>query len=521
MALDLIIPGIGGRKPRLAPEEPRADVCLIMEGSYPYVSGGVSSWTHGLIRQQADVSFSVVSIQPSARGLAMKYELPANVVAHHHLFLHRTERPAARAPARGEVGQFVDVLLGVTRDGDLERFGDLIELVNAAKLDLDDLLNSPLAWEIVRAMYNRTMPYGSFLHYFWAWRSLFGGLFSILKYRLPRARVYHTMSTGYAGLLAARAKVETGRPAMITEHGIYTNERRIEVLMAEWIADMLDKGFSVSDQRYDLRDMWTNTFEQYARICYAACDRVLTLYEENQVQQRALDADPERMAVIPNGVDAERFARLPRPAADAPPTIALIGRVVPIKDVKTFLNAAALLRRNFPALRAWVIGPTDEDPAYYRECMTFVRRLKLGGCVRFTGMVRIEDYLPHIHVNVLTSVSEAQPLVLLEVGAAGVPSVATDVGSCRAILEGRPDEVPRLGPGGIITSLVSAHDTARAIESLLRDPDRSARYGEAQKARVRRYYNIRDMGEAYASLYKQYRAAPDNPSRITRIRSER
>ena len=101
------------------------------------------------------------------------------------------------------------------------------------------------------------MPHESFLHFFWAWRALFGGLVATLSFPLPPARVYHTVSTGYAGLLAARATVETGRPAIITEHGIYTNERRIEILQADWIVDTVDKGFAIHDPRRDLRDFWS------------------------------------------------------------------------------------------------------------------------------------------------------------------------------------------------------------------------------------------------------------------------
>ena len=54
----------------------------------------------------------------------------------------------------------------------------------------------------------------------------------------------------------------------------------------------------------------------------------------------------------------------------------------------------------------------------------------------------------------LTSISEAQPLVILEAGAAGVPTVATDVGACREMIEGPQSEVPPLGPGGAIVGLL-------------------------------------------------------------------
>src|SRR5262249_45063273 len=67
-----------------------ADVCLIVEGAYPYVSGGVSSWVHGLIRRRPDLSFSVVAILPEPPAPAAKYGALPNVSALHHLYLSET-----------------------------------------------------------------------------------------------------------------------------------------------------------------------------------------------------------------------------------------------------------------------------------------------------------------------------------------------------------------------------------------------------------------------------------------------
>ena len=169
-------------------------------------------------------------------------------------------------------------------------------------------------------MYDRTMPYSSFLDFFWAWRALLGGLFATLEFELPRARVYHTISTGYAGVLAARAAIETGRPALLTEHGIYTNERRIELLMADWVADTVDKGHALRrSSRRPARHV-DPAFEAYARTCYEACTEVVTLYEDNQRAQRALGArdeqltrDRQRHRCCPlRGAEARRRGRLRR-----------------------------------------------------------------------------------------------------------------------------------------------------------------------------------------------------------------
>jgi glycosyltransferase involved in cell wall biosynthesis len=491
--------------------QPIDDVCVIVEGAYPYVSGGVSAWVHGLIRRQPDLRFSVVAILPEPPPPAAKYGALPNLAALHHLYLTESHGNGGwRRPHAFDQIEFdkaVDVFLSAGGIAELARIIRLLApLVKARRTT--DLLDSTLAWNLVCDLYDREMPHESFLHFFWAWRALFGGLVATLSFPLPPARVYHTVSTGYAGLLAARATVETGRPALITEHGIYTHERRIEILQADWIVDTVDKGFAIDDPRRDLRDFWAVAFESYARACYQACAEVITLHGANQPAQSMHGAAPERMKIIPNGVDYQALSRLPRADANDAPTVALVGRVVPIKDIKAYLQAIRVLCADFPDLVALVMGPTDEQPDYYLDCQAAVAKLGLSGTVRFTGQVDVAQYFPRIHVNVLTSVSESQPLSVLEAGAAAIPTVTTDVGACREILLGRDDEHPALGEGGILTDVASPEQTAAAIGALLRDHERRRRFGRAMQERVRRYYDLNVVDDAYATIYRRHIDAP-------------
>lgn len=507
--MSLALPGARvSSHPRNASDSPQiVDVCLIVEGAYPYVAGGVSSWIDGLIRRQPSTRFSVVAILPESPAPVSKYEAPPNLVSLHHLFLEQPKGETGsirmRSSDRKRLADCVDAFL---RNGALDVLAEINRLL-APHLHARrraSLLNSSLAWDLVSDLYERTMPHESFLHFFWAWRSLFGGLVATLGFSLPEARIYHTVSTGYAGVLAARAAVETGRPALITEHGIYTNERRIEILQADWIVDTIDKGFAIHDPRRDLRDFWTVAFESFAAACYAACAEVITLHEANQSAQIAAGADLKRMRIIPNGVDYAKLSRLPQVGRDEPPTVALIGRVVPIKDIQTYLQAVHLLRREIPNVRALVLGPTDEQPDYAEECMAMVAELDLADTVEFTGHVDAAAYFPRIHVNVLTSLSESQPLVLLEAGAAGIPSVATNVGCCSEILLGRRSESPALGEGGMLTDIASPGETARAMAALLGNPERRIQAGRVMRERVRLYYDIGLVDAAYADVYRSH-----------------
>jgi glycosyltransferase involved in cell wall biosynthesis len=328
---------------------------------------------------------------------------------------------------------------------------------------------------------------------------------------MPRARVYHPLCTGYAGLFAARARLETGRPVLLTEHGIYTNERRIEIAMAEWLYQAPSSGLSMEKAARDLKDLWVDTFTSYSRACYEAAGEVVTLYGGNQQLQLEDGADPEKLKIIPNGVDYERLSKAGAERGEHPPAVALIGRVVPIKDVKTYIRAIAILRNIVPDVRAFVLGPTDEDPHYFAECQTLVSHLGLQGCFTFTGRVSIAEHLGGLDVVVLTSISEAQPLVILEAGSAGVPSVATDVGACREMIYGDRREAEPLGPAGEVVPLSNPTATAQAVARLLTDRAYWEKASRAIRERVRRYYNRPALDRAYREVYDYWRSVDIGP----------
>lgn len=496
------------------------DICIAVEGAYPYIAGGVSSWLDWLIGKQPETRFGVVTLVADERTRESKYEMHPNV-----RFLQ--DVPLSRTPGRPPLSRpVVDVewmaarMCGLLQEGDPAAFRDIAafardpvrhapfsRLRRPSPPSFDELMGGVASWEVLAACCERIAPEASFEDFFWAWRNLCGGLFSVLKAPLPPAKAYHAISTGYAGLFAARATIETGRPSAITEHGIYTNERRIDIVMARWIRDTIQSGLSDTDRRKDLRDFWTRAFESYARISYAVAARITTLYGANQSMQRELGAAEEKLQVIPNGIDLERFDKIPRDSSARRPTAALIGRVVPIKDIEAFVRAAAIVRRRIPDVEILIMGPTDEDEAYFELCRRLVAELELEGNVVFTGKVNIVDYMSRIDVMALTSISEAQPLVLLEAGAARIPCVATDVGSCREIIEGAPDEDPPLGPAGRVAPVMDVEAIGTAIADLLADDALRAEYGDTLRRRVELYFTSEGSAAHYARLYRDLIAA--------------
>lgn len=491
----------------------RTDVCIITEGSYPYVVGGVSSWVHDLISSLSDVSFSLMYIGVS-RDLAgpMRYELPKNVLEYKEVHLMETfpwRGPSLRSRKKAfkELEEFIYDL----KRGDLSRLPLMLRRFEpGAKEGLTpyDIFHHKGFWEILVKVYRDCFDGFSFIDFFWNIRFIALPIFRVLYADVPKASLYHATCTGYAGLLGTLASMRQRVPLIITEHGIYTNERMIEITQAQWIYRERRPSAVPTRQIGALQNLWMRKFEILSQIAYNAASAIFTLYEGNRQMQIASGADPKKTFLIPNGIALDRFDEIYRRrlamGEKKEPLVAFVGRVSPIKDVKTFIRAAKIVSEKIPSARFLVLGPTDEDPSYFEECERLVRILELQKHLKFMGSVDMKEYYPKIDCVVLTSISEAQPFVILEAMRAGVPVVATNVGACAELLLGQGPEDEALGPAGIITNIRSPKETAQAIISILEDPKRAREMGEAGHERVGRYYDRVKMLEAYRDVYRRF-----------------
>jgi len=285
---------------------------------------------------------------------------------------------------------------------------------------------------------------------------------------------------------------------------LYTRERRIDMLNADWIRDRRNFLQTHQAEVSHLRTLWVRFFQTLSRQTYAQAQTVISLFERARHQQVLDGAEEEITRIVPNGVDIARFAALRRAPADKPPQVmALIGRVVQIKDIKNFIRAAAIARHDCPQIKAWVVGPQDEDPEYALECRELVRSLGLGKTVEFLGYRRVDEVLPKIGVLVLSSISEGQPLSVLEAFAAGIPAVTTDVGACRELIEGSAHEDDVAGSAGAVVGLADPSALAAGVTGLLNDPARYRAASATAIARVESRYDRHDMLETFATLFHE------------------
>ncbi|AVO41810.1 GT4 family glycosyltransferase PelF [Simplicispira suum] len=503
------------------PQASDADVALLLEGTFPYVSGGVSSWINQIIRAFPEVRFAIVFLgSRRADYLEFKYELPANVVHFEEHFLYdnlTSDTEPAMRPGDAKAFRMVERLIAALREGldspqAMDAFREVTRHMHPdGALQLDDFLYSTRAWDILCEVYRRDCTDPSFVDFFWTVRIMFQPLWLLARVasQLIPVKAVHCASTGYAGFLGALLAQSRSVPLVLSEHGIYTKERKIDLFKSEWIRDNRNVFQRDPTELSYFRQMWIHFFEWLGRYCYTLADPIIALYEANRQRQIADGAAPERSFNIPNGIQLARFAplRAQRPA-EPPPVLCLIGRVVPIKDIKTFVRAMRRVVNQLPQAEGWIAGPADEDAEYAHECHNLVRSLGLEENVRFLGFQRVEDLMPRIGLVVLSSISEALPLVLLEGYAAGVPAVATDVGSCRQLVEGLDEQDKLLGHSGSVVPIADPQRLADAALALLQDATAWQAASQAAIARVERYYTDTLMFERYGAVYERALGRP-------------
>lgn len=465
-------------------------VCLICEGSYPYVMGGVSSWIQMLVTSYPDIEFVIWCIATSPEEMSeYKYKIPENVAEIRNIYLNE----------RKFENNYRNIKLlkdekDVLRSLVLDKVDDIdwiktLDFLKARKDCLLDILMGTDFFDIAVELYNREYSRTVFSVFLWNLRSMYLPLVIVLSHEMVEADVYHSVSTGYAGFLGGIASHVYDRPFLLTEHGIYTREREEEIIKSDWVEG-------------NFKEIWIEFFNKLSHIAYNKATQVITLFETNRTLEVELGCPPDKIKIIPNGVDIEKFQNLPLRSEESKKyiNIGVVARIVQIKDIKTMLLAFDVVKSNIDNARLFILGPYDEDVEYYEECTDLLKSLGTNDVV-FTGRVNVLDYLSDFDIMLLTSISEGQPLAVLEGMTAKLPQICTNVGSCKELLYGKDGDL--IGQAGLIVPVMNIQKIADAMITLARDENLRQKMGNNGYQRVKAYYQKSVFIDSYYAIYTE------------------
>ncbi len=208
--------------------------------------------------------------------------------------------------------------------------------------------------------------------------------------------------------------------------------------------------------------------------------------------QRHCAAAPDRIVVIPNGVDASEFAppQDPPAAAGRRLRVVSVGRLDRQKGYDTLVDAARLCAARGLEFETIVAGEGPERAALERR----IADAGLAGAFRLIG--RCDDVpalLRSADLFVSSSRWEGMPNAVLEAMATGLPVVAAAVGGSPELVE--PDECGLLVPPDDPAAL------ADAMADLLLGPARRVRFGQRGRERVLAYFTWERNADAHMALY--------------------
>jgi glycosyltransferase involved in cell wall biosynthesis len=461
---------------------------MTTEATYPYAVGGVSSWCDILIGGLSGIDWDVLALVAGGQHIGRQVKLPPNA----HLlrpFELWSEDRAPRRLTRRQPGESVSLPSQLLR-GLMPWEGDLDELRTALVrcrlrpqsvrrefrgreswqkflVELEKLLNESDLESAPAPIYDAIEAARLYQALYWVARTA--------AVPTPPCDLLHVTAAGWAAIPALVHKALYGTPILLTEHGVYVREA--------YLASLRDSA-SRSGQGHTSPRLALGL----TRAAYAAADVIAPVTEANAEWELGLGVDPAKIRLIPNGIEP--------PTDWTPPPnvnkVIAMGRIDPLKDVQTIMLVAEEVTRRMPEARFEYWGPvTGGQEAYAQACERMHRQLGLGERFRFMGhtddpqgVIRSSD------VVLMTSISEAMPMTLLEAMAQARPMVATSVGGVPGVVRGC----------GLTAAPGDIHGLATAVVTLLRSPKLARTLGRHGCERLHRRYTLERCLTAYAEL---------------------
>lgn len=227
------------------------------------------------------------------------------------------------------------------------------------------------------------------------------------------------------------------------------------------------------------------------RFTVNSADIVIALDENIRNNLISYGAKPEKIRIIPNGVDTERFFPTKRKKGQI--VIGYIGRLVKGKGVNYLIQAFKSIAKIYD-VKLNIVGDGAERTVFENMCKTPC----LQGKIEFWGALdpkQIPDFFNLIDILVLPSLSEGMPTVVLEAMACGKAVIATDVGATSTLINS--EEV------GILVQPASHSAISKALEHLILDDELRIQIGKNARKRIEQFYSWQVIADYIEKAYAE------------------
>jgi glycosyltransferase involved in cell wall biosynthesis len=257
----------------------------------------------------------------------------------------------------------------------------------------------------------------------------------------------------------------------------------------------------------------TSVFKFIERYLAKKSSAIVAISEE-QKRELTLEhgiCDPEKTHVIPLGFDLDRFAqnkehkrtefRSKWGIKESEIVVAIVGRLVPVKNHKMFIDAmATLLQTEGLRFRALIVG----DGELRAELENYATEKKIpftsqsgSSPLLFTSWIKdVDQVLAASDIIALTSWNEGTPVSLIEAHAASCPVVTTNVGGVESIV--------KHGETGFLSEPGDSAAFAASLKLLIQDEKQRNKMASAASSRVMQKFHYMRLISDMKALYTQF-----------------
>jgi polysaccharide biosynthesis protein PelF len=479
-------------------------ILITTEGTYPFVGGGVSTWCHELTHQMCEVDFKILAIVANPY-LPQQYPLSANVKQVLKVPLWGMEDPIEYG-WRFPFSRALKSKIATTGTTVSQKFIPLFEQLTIGILS-PELSNIDKIGQTVVAMheyflrydYHKTMVSREVWECFQklvttSWQTVIkpdritvGEITETLRllYRfllplqvpIPPTDLIHASAASYCGLPGVIGKIAHQIPFLLTEHGINSREQYLNLRTA-------------------IPSIFVRRFLHYlvnavVKLNYHYADIIVPVCDYNTRWEQWWEVPPEKIKVIYNGADPDKFSPLIQPP-NQHPVVVNMGLIFALKGQLNLIEAAAIVRDRVPDVQFRLYGKaTDLD--YFDRCQAKVQAYKLENTVSFEGFTD-QPWLAYRSADIvaMSSVSEGFPYAIIEAMLCGATIVSSDVGGV----------AEALGDTGL---LVPANQPAALAESILQllslSPAQRHQIGTQSRQRALALFTQKQCTQIYLDTY--------------------